>query len=90
MKKLSLADNPDIKAIEKIEDDIHALNEKHYTLMKAFRKDARAILTAEQLKENPLAFMGPGACPFGGPGGGFGEGRGEGRGMGMMGGFGPR
>jgi Spy/CpxP family protein refolding chaperone len=85
MKKLFLADTPDIKAIDKIQDEIKALNDKRITLLRDFRTKARALLTAEQLKADPYAFMGPGGgmgigpCP-GMMGPGFGPGTGMGGG----------
>ncbi len=90
MKKLFLADTPDIKAIDKVQDEIRALNGTRITLLRDFRTKARALLTAEQLKADPYAFMGPGGgmgigpCSFGGPGM---MGPGFGPGMGMRGGW---
>jgi Spy/CpxP family protein refolding chaperone len=88
MRKLYVAEKPDVKAIDKAEDGIKTLFDKRIALSRSFRDKARALLTEEQLKENPYAFMGPG---FGGgpglcPGGGFGPGSGRGSGRGMMGG----
>ena len=74
MKRLFLAEKPDLKAIDKAQDEIKALADKRITLMRSFRDKARALLTSEQLTADPYAFMGPGGmigggpCPFGGPG----------------------
>jgi len=74
VKRLFLAETPDIKAIDKAQDDIRVLADKRITLMRNFRDKARALLTGEQLAADPYAFMGPGGmmgagpCPFGGSG----------------------
>jgi len=69
LRKLYVAETPNIKAIDKAQDEIKALSDKRIALSRDFRNKARALLTAEQLKTNPYAFMmGPGF------GGGFGPG----------------
>jgi hypothetical protein len=60
LKKLYLADNPDINAIDKVQDDIKALADKRIPLFREYRDTARALLTEEQLKADPYAFIGPG------------------------------
>jgi Spy/CpxP family protein refolding chaperone len=83
LRKLYVSETPDIKSIDKVEDQIKALMDKRFALKREFRNSARALLTDEQLKANPYAFTGPGFCR-----GGVGGGRGM-RGGGMMGGYGP-
>ncbi len=85
LRKLYVSGTPDIKSIDKVEDQIKALVDKRFALKREFRNSARSLLTDEQLKANPYAFTGPGFCRGGG---GFGGGRGM-RGGGMMGGYGP-
>ena len=82
LRKLLLADKPDTKAIEKLENEIIKLQNKHYDVTLDYRNKSRSILTDEQLKTSPYAFMGPGLCPYYGGGSGYGYG-------GMMGGYGP-
>jgi Spy/CpxP family protein refolding chaperone len=73
LRDLFMADTPNIKAIDKAQDDIRALVDKKTDLSRDFRNKARALLTDEQLKTDPFAFMmGPGF------GGGFGPGFGRG------------
>jgi Spy/CpxP family protein refolding chaperone len=81
LRKLYNAEKPDIRAIDKAEDEIKAIADKRIALSRDFRNKARALLTGEQLAADPYAFMGPGSCPFGGPGIGYGRG--------MTGGYGP-
>jgi Spy/CpxP family protein refolding chaperone len=81
LRKLYTSEKPDLKAIDKAEDQIKGLMDKRFALGREFRNSARALLTDEQLKANPYAFTGPGSCLNGG------FGRGHGRGM--MGGYGP-
>ena len=84
LRKLYLAETPNIKSIDKVEDQIKALMDKRFALNREFRNNARTLLTDEQLKAYPYAFTGPGSC--------LGYGPGYGRGMmggGMRGGFGP-
>jgi Spy/CpxP family protein refolding chaperone len=99
LRKLFLAPKPDTKAVDKLENEILTLQNKRYGLTVDYRNNARAILTEQQLKENPYAFYGPGTCPYsGGYGcgyggmmggyGGYGGGYGPGWGGGMMGGYG--
>lgn len=90
LRRLLLADKPDTKAIERLEGDIVKLQNDHYAATLDYRTKARGILTDEQLKANPYAFMGPGTCPYYGGGmmGGYG-GYGPGYGGGMMRGYGP-
>jgi Spy/CpxP family protein refolding chaperone len=97
LRKLLLADKPDTKAIEKLENEIVKLQNKHYDVTLDYRNKSRSVLTEEQLKTNPYAFMGPGLCPYYGGGmmggyGGYGPGYGGmmgGYGGGMMRGYGP-
>jgi Spy/CpxP family protein refolding chaperone len=96
LRKLMLAAKPDTKAIEKLENEIVKLQNNHYNVTLDYRNKSRSILTDEQLKTAPYAFMGPGLCPYYGGGsgydyggmmggyGGYGPGYG-----GMMGGYGP-
>ncbi|MBN2223849.1 MAG: periplasmic heavy metal sensor [Deltaproteobacteria bacterium] len=84
LRKLYTAEKPDLKAIDKAEDQIKGLMDKRFTLGREFRNSARALLTDEQLKANPYVFTGPGSCLGYGPGYGSGM-----RGGGMMGGYGP-
>jgi Spy/CpxP family protein refolding chaperone len=77
LRKLYVSETPDIKSIDKVEDQIKALMDKRFALKREFRNSARAILTDEQLKANPYVFTGPGSC------------LGYGSGGGMMGGYGP-
>lgn len=81
LRKLMLAAKPDTKAIEKLENEIVKLQNKHYDVTLDYRNKSRSILTDEQLKTAPYAFMGPGLCPYYGGGSGYGYG-------GMMGGYG--
>jgi Spy/CpxP family protein refolding chaperone len=81
LRKLMLTDKPDTKAIEKLENEIVKLQNKHYDVTLDYRNKSRSVLTDEQLKTNPYAFMGPGLCPYYGGGSGYGYG-------GMMGGYG--
>jgi len=81
LRDLYLAETPDIKAIDKAQDEIRALFDKRIALSRDLRDKARAILTAEQLKANPYAFMmapgfggGFGGPEMMGPGGGPGRG----------------
>jgi Spy/CpxP family protein refolding chaperone len=83
LRKLYVSETPDIKSIDKVEDQIRTLMDKRFALKREFRNSARSLLTDEQLKANPYAFTGPGFCR-----GGVGGGRGM-RGGGMMGGYGP-
>jgi Spy/CpxP family protein refolding chaperone len=86
LKRLYLAPTPDIKAIDKVQDEISALRAKNLTLAQDFRDDARALLTPDQLKADPYAFMGRhdgfgrGGFGMGGMGRGFGE-KGKERGL---------
>jgi Spy/CpxP family protein refolding chaperone len=97
LRRLLLADRPDTNAIEKLEGEIVKLQNKHYDVTLDYRNKSRSILTDEQLKTNPYAFMGPGLCPYYGGGmmggyGGYGPGYGGmmgGYGGGMMRGYGP-
>jgi Spy/CpxP family protein refolding chaperone len=97
LRRLLLAEKPDTKAIEKLENEIVKLQNKHYDVTLDYRNKSRSILTDEQLKTNPYAFMGPGLCPYYGGGmmggyGGYGPGYGGmmgGYGGGMMRGYGP-
>jgi Spy/CpxP family protein refolding chaperone len=97
LRRLLLAEKPDTKAIEKLENEIVKLQSKHYDATLDYRNKSRSILTDEQLKTNPYAFMGPGLCPYYGGGmmggyGGYGPGYGGmmgGYGGGMMRGYGP-
>ncbi len=84
LRKLFISETPDIKSIDKIEDEIRTLMDKRFALGREFRNNARALLTDEQLKANPYAFTGPGSCLGYGPGNGRGT-----RGGGMMRGYGP-
>lgn len=84
LRKLYVSETPDIKSIDKVEDQIRALMDKRFALNREFRNNARALLTDEQIKANPYAFTGPGSCLGYGPGGGRGM-----MGGGMRGGFGP-
>ncbi len=70
MRDLYVAETPNIKAIDKIQDEIKVLSDKRIALSRDFRNKARALLTAEQLKADPYAFMmGPGfGGGLGGPG----------------------
>jgi Spy/CpxP family protein refolding chaperone len=86
LRKLYVAETPDFKAIDRVEDQIRTLMDKKFTLNREFRNSARALLTDEQLKAYPYAFTGPGSCLGYGPGPGYGRGGGMGGGMG---GFGP-
>jgi Spy/CpxP family protein refolding chaperone len=95
LRKLMLAAKPDTKAIEKLENEIVKLQNRHYDVTLDYRNKSRSILTDEQLKTAPYAYMGPGLCPYyGGTGYGYGGmmggygGNGPGYG-GMMGGYGP-
>ena len=85
LRKLLLAEKPDTKAIEKLENEIVKLQNKHYDVTLDYRNKSRSVLTDEQLKTNPYAYMGPGLCPYYGGGmmGGYG-GYGRGWGGGMM------
>ncbi len=85
LKKLYLAEKPDINAIDKAQDEIKALADKNIPLFREFRNSARALLTDEQLKADPYAFMEPGFGPMGGPGFGAGFGPGFGGGFGICG-----
>jgi Spy/CpxP family protein refolding chaperone len=81
MRDLYVDETPNVKAIDKAQDEIKALSDKRIALSRDFRDKARALLTAEQLKADPYAFMmGPGfGGGFGGPemmGPGFGGGKG--------------
>ena len=87
LRKLYATEKPDIKAIDKAQDEIKALADKRIALSREFRNKARALLTAEQLKTDPYAFMSPAGCPRGGPG--YGQGMMGGYGPGSRGGFGP-
>jgi len=97
LRKLLLADKPDTSAIEKLENEIIRLQNKHYDITLDYRNKSRSVLTEAQLKTNPYAFMGPGLCPYYGGGmmggyGGYGPGYGGmmgGYGGGMMRGYGP-
>jgi Spy/CpxP family protein refolding chaperone len=60
LKRLYLADKPDIKAIDKLQDEIRSIGDKRVAIMREFRDKARALLTDEQLAADPYAFMGPG------------------------------
>ncbi len=97
LRKLMLAEKPDTRAIEKLENEVVTLQNKRYSVTLDYRNKTRSILTDEQLKTNPYAFMGPGLCPYYGGGsgygyggmmGGYGGGYGPGYGGGMMGGYG--
>ncbi len=58
MKRLYLAPTPDVKAIDKVQDQIKDLRGKNRDLSRSFRDSARALLTPDQLKAAPYAFMG--------------------------------
>jgi len=89
LRRLLLADKPDTKAIEKLENEIVKLQNKHYDVTLDYRNKSRSVLTDEQLKTSPYAFMGPGLCPYYGGGGMMGGYGGYGPGYGgMMGGYG--
>jgi Spy/CpxP family protein refolding chaperone len=97
LRKLMLAAKPDTKAIEKVENDVVTLQNRRYSVTLDYRNKSRSVLTDEQLKTAPYAFMGPGLCPYYGGGsgygyggmmGGYGGGYGPGYGGGMMGGYG--
>jgi Spy/CpxP family protein refolding chaperone len=78
LRKLYVAETPNVKTIDKAQDEVKGLMDKRIALTRDFRNKARALLTAEQLKENPYAFM-----MGSGMGGGFGAGM-----MGFGGGWG--
>ncbi len=82
LRELYMADKPDLKKIEKAEDQIRDLMNKRYELSREHRTKMRSVLTTEQLQANPNAFI----CPGFGMGPGSGTGFGPGSGMG--GGFG--
>ena len=75
-----LAAKPDTKAIEKLENEVVTLQNRRYSVTLDYRNKTRSVLTDEQLKTYPYAFMGPGLCPY------YGGGTGPGYG-GMMGGY---
>lgn len=78
LRELYMADKPDLKKIEKAEDQIRDLMEKKFDLSREHRVKMRGVLTDEQLEANPQAFI----CP------GFGMGSGPGMRPGMGGGSG--
>jgi Spy/CpxP family protein refolding chaperone len=83
LEKLYLAEKPDVNAIDKAQDEIKALADKNIPIFREFRNNARGLLTEEQLKANPYAFMEPGFRPMGGPGFGVGFGPGLDEGFGI-------
>lgn len=85
LRELYLADKPDLKKIEKVEDQTRELMNKRYELSREYRNKMRGILTAEQLEANPQTFICPGFGMGHGPGMGSGPGRGMGGGFGGSG-----
>lgn len=75
---LYMDENPDLKKIDALEDDINALSEKMRDLSGNMRDRARGMLTDEQLEAYPYAFTNLG----------YGMSRGYGGPMGMRGGGG--